>query len=248
MHLAESGEAGRASSRLLPAPIVVRALVPGFDLRAERKAGFVATEGARGRHSVAARGLANGTGPLRGVVPGRKGPEEPEHRTSEVGAAGARGDHESRRYRGLEETAGVGIPAAAGRVLGRDARVPAFHLDLEVIIELQRRADARGPSLQATSEELLRVLVDEHQCARDLACRLKDHVLDDAPLSRIAAGVELLTTLAVHVCGGALRPLTGQLVEAAKKVILHPLDSQPRADALLVGGLNHVRIGATDDQ
>src|SRR5207253_2967589 len=231
MHLAVSGEAGRAYSRLLPAAIVVRALVPGFDLRAERKAGFVATEGARGRRSVAARGLANGTGPLRGVVPGRKGPEEPEHRTGEVGAAGARGDHESRRYRGLEETAGVGIPAAAGRVLGRDVRVPTFKLDLEVVIELQRRADAHGPSLHAisgTSGEVLRILVDEHQCARELACRLIDHVLDDAPLSRIAAGVHELTPLAMHGGGGALRPLKGELVEAAEQVGLHPLDGQPR--------------------
>src|SRR5438445_2515921 len=248
MHRAVSREAGRASSRLLPAAIVARALVPGFDLRAERKAGLVAAEGARGRRSVAGRALAGDTGPLRSVVPGRKGPEEPEHRTGEVGAAGTRGDHEGRRYRGLEETAGVGIPAAAGIVLGRDARVPAFELDLEVIIELQRRADARAPSLQATSEELLRVLVDEHQSARDLARRLIDHVLDDAPLPRIAAGVDLLTALAMHVCGGALPPLKGELVEAAKKVTLHPLDGQPRADALLVGGLNHVRIGAVDDQ
>src|ERR1700730_16639134 len=205
-------------------PLSSRDLVPGFDLRPERKARFVAAERARGRRGITGDALADDTGPLRGVVPGRNGPEEPEHRTGEVGAAGARGDHDGRRYRGLEETAGVGVPAAAGVVLGRDVRVPTFHLDLEVIIDLQRRADARAPPLQAASEELLRVLVREHQSAGDVGCRLVHQVLDDAPLSRIAAGVLLLTTLAMHVCGGALRPLEGELVGAAKQVGLHPLD------------------------
>src|ERR1700730_11558224 len=109
-------------------PLSSRDLVPGFDLRPERKARFVAAERARGRRGITGDALADDTGPLRGVVPGRNGPEEPEHRTGEVGAAGARGDHDGRRYRGLEETAGVGVPAAAGIVLGRDARVPALHL------------------------------------------------------------------------------------------------------------------------
>src|SRR5882724_619187 len=248
MHLAANREAGRVPSRLLTAAIVTRALVPGFDLRAERKAGFVAAERARGRCGITGGALADDTGPLRGVVPGRKGPEEPEHRTGEVRAAGARGDHDGRRYRGLEEAAGVGVPAAAGRVLGRDARVPTFQLDLEVIIELQRRADARTPPLQAASEEVLRVLVDEHQSAGEVGCRLVHQVLDDAPLSRIAAGVLLLTPLAMHVRGGALRPLKGELVDAAKQVGLHPLDGQPGADLLLVGGLRRIRIGAVDHQ
>src|SRR6266481_6491839 len=152
MHLAANREAGRVPSRLLTAAIVTRALVPGFDLRAERKAGFVAAERARGRCGITGGALAEDTSPLRGVVPGRNGREEPEHRTCEVGAAGARGDHERRRYRGLEETASVGVPSTAGIVLGRDARVPAFQLDLEVVIQLQRRADARAPPLQAASE------------------------------------------------------------------------------------------------
>src|SRR5882724_7242421 len=237
---------GRESSSRPRQP---RTSVPGFDLRAEADAIRVAAEGARRRRGDAAGALAHDPPVLRRRVPVRVGQEGAEHRAGEVGATGAREGGDGRSHRELEQTEAVGV---AG--LGSDAVVTDIGLDLEVVIELNRGANANAQRLVAYTREgaalvhVRLVLVDEHQGTGNGLGRLIDHVLDDAPLFLTGVGVE--GRIVVQRRGGPLPPLKSELVEAAEEIRQGPLDREPGADRLasVIGRGTGVPIRAVDVQ
>src|SRR5882672_324034 len=237
---------GRESSSRPRQP---RTSVPGLDLRAETDAIRVAAEGARRRRGDAAGALAHDPCVLRRRVPIRIGQEGAEYRAGEVGATGAREGGDGRRHRELEQADAVGV---AG--LGSDAVVPDIGLDLEVVIELKRGANANAQRLVAETRKgaalvhIRLVLVDEHQCAGNVVGRLIDHVLDDAPL--LLTGVGVLGRALAQGRGRPLPPLKSELVEAAEEVRQGPLDREPGADRLatVIGRGTGVPIRAVDVQ